>query len=758
MNKKNVTSKNRKGKSKQGRLHQWWWRIVIGGWCCIFLVFLLISLGWLGFMPSFEDLENPKTNLATEVISEDGYVLGKFYIENRSNVSYDQISENMVNALIATEDSRFYRHSGIDAKALVRVAVGVATGKRKGGGSTITQQLAKNLFPRNPNANLFQLVFTKFKEWVVAVKLERNYSKSEIISMYLNTVDFGNMSQGIKSAAKTYFDKSPDELNLEESALLVGMLKAPTYYSPRRHPENALNRRNVVLSQMRKYKFIDDETCEAAQNKPIDLSHFKLQDHRSGIATYFREYIRQEINQWAKERKNRKPDGSTWDIYKDGLKIYTTINYRMQKYAEEAVDEWIVKSLQPQFFAHWKGQKNAPFYRITEEQTERILTSAMKGSDRYRAMKKEGKSEEEIRKVFNQPVRMWIYTCNGEKDTVMSPMDSIRYMKSFLSCGLMAMDPSTGYVRAYVGGTDYYHFQYDHVTQARRQVGSTFKPFVYTFAMQQKEFEPCTKVPNLPVTIETETGEPWTPRNSNDYKAGQMITLKDALANSLNYVSAYLMKRFGPNAIIALVRKMGITSDIPAVPSICLGTCELSLYEMVGAVNTFNNKGVYVKPIFITKICNNKGNVIATFNTEQNEAMDEVSAYKTVQLMKGVVEYGTGVRLHYRYKLDMPMAGKTGTTDNNSDGWFMGYTPMLTAGVWVGCEDRAAHFRSTNLGQGANTALPVWALFMKKCYADPVLKLEKTDFPKPENPDADLNFDCSKYETLGTPKGSYDFE
>ena len=755
---KKHSKKTKKGKINQSPFHVWWWRIVIGGWCLIFLMFLFISLGWLGFMPSFEDLENPKTNLATEVISEDGYVLGKFYIENRSNVSYDQLPENLVNALIATEDSRFYRHSGIDAKALMRVGVGVLTGHHKGGGSTVTQQLAKNLFPRNPNANVFQLVFTKFKEWVVAVKLERNYAKSEIISMYFNTVDFGNMSQGIKSAAKTYFDKNPIDLNLEESALLVGMLKAPTYYSPRRNPDNALGRRNVVLSQMRKYKFIDKETCRTSQEKPIDMSRFKLQDHRSGIATYFREYIRQEINKWAKDRRNRKPDGSEWDIYKDGLKIYTTINYRMQKYAEEAVDEWICRTLQPQFFTHWKGQKNAPFYRITEEQTEQILTSAMKSSDRYRNLKREGRSEEEIRRIFDKPVHMWIYTYNGEKDTVLSPMDSIRYMKSFLSCGLMAMDPSTGYVRAYVGGTDYYHFQYDHVTQARRQVGSTFKPFVYTFAMQQKEFEPCTMVPNLPVTIETETGEAWTPHNSNDYKAGQMITLKDALANSLNYVSAYLMKRFGPNAIIALVRKMGVTSEIPAVPSICLGTCELSLYEMVGAVNTFNNKGVYVKPTFITKICNSKGNVIATFGIEQNEAMDEVSAYKTVQLMKGVVQYGTGVRLHYRYNLDMPMAGKTGTTDNNSDGWFMGYTPLLTAGVWVGCEDRAAHFRSTNLGQGANTALPVWALFMKKCYADPKLNLEKIDFAKPEDPDADLNFDCSNYEETVSPNESYNFE
>lgn len=748
-----IQQKKQTGRQEANFFHKWWWRIVWGGWGLLALIFFLISMGWLGFMPSFEDLENPKTNLATEVISEDGYVLGKFYIENRSNVSYSQLPENLVNALIATEDSRFYRHSGIDLKALGRVAVGLMSGKNKGGGSTVTQQLAKNLFPRDPNPSTIKLVFTKFKEWVVAVKLERNYSKSEIIAMYLNTVDFGNMSQGIKSAAKTYFDKQPKDLSLEESALLVGMLKAPTYYSPRRNPERSLNRRNVVLSQMRKYKFIDEETCTAAQANPIDLSRFRVQDHRSGLATYFREYIRKVVNEWAKE--NRKPDGSKWDIYKDGLKIYTTINYRMQKYAEEAVDEWICHTLQPQFFKHWKGYDNAPFYRLSQEQTDRIINSAIKSSDRYRNLKKEGMSEEEILKTFKKPVRMWVYTVDGEKDTVMTPLDSIRYMKSFLSCGLMAMDPSTGYVKAYVGGTDYNYFQYDHVTQARRQVGSTFKPFIYTFAMQEGEFSPCTKVPNLPVTIETESGQVWTPRNSNDYKAGQMITLKDALANSLNYVSAYLMKRYGPEAIIQLVRKMGVTSEIPAVPSICLGTCELSLYEMVGAINTFNNKGVYVKPIFITRICNNKGNIIANFQTEQNEAMDEVSAYKTVQLMKGVVAYGTGVRLNYRYKLDMPIAGKTGTTDNNSDGWFMGYTPMLTAGVWVGCEDRAAHFRSTSLGQGANTALPVWALFVKKCYADPALNFKKIDFAAPEN--VNIEFDCAKFEESAN-KRNYSFE
>lgn len=744
-----------KSKDTQTGFHKWFWRIFVGGWIFIFLIFLFISLGWFGFMPSFEELENPKTNLATEIISEDGYVLGKYYVENRSNIPYDQLSENLVNALIATEDVRFYKHSGVDTKALFRVMVGVITQHHKGGGSTITQQLAKNLFPRNEDPNTFELIITKFKEWVVAVKLERDYSKNEILAMYLNTVDFGNMSHGIKSAARTYFDKEPKDLKTEESALLIGMLKAPTRYSPRRNPENALNRRNVVLSQMERYDFIDENVCDSLQKIPIDMSKFKLQDHTVGIATYFREYLRHELTEWVKQ--NPKPDGTLWDIYKDGLKIYTTINYKMQTYAEEAVNEWIGGNLQPLFFKHLKDQKNAPFFRISEEETEKIMAQAMKGSSRYAELKKDGYSEDEIRENFNTRTKMWVHSWAGEIDTVMTPWDSIRYMKSFLSCGLMAMDPVSGYVKAYVGGTDYRYFQYDHVTQAQRQVGSTFKPFVYTFAMQEGEYSPCYKVPNLPVTFELPTGETWTPHNASDYKEGQMVTLREALANSLNYVSAYLMKRYGPSAIIQLVRKLGMTSDIPEVPAICLGACELTLYEMVGAINAFNNKGVYVKPIFVTKICNNKGNVLATFTTEQHEAMDEVSAYKTVRLMQGVVEQGTAVRLIYRYKLDMPMAGKTGTTDNCSDGWFMGYTPQLTAGVWVGCEDRAAHFRSTDLGQGANTALPVWAIFVKKCYEDKSLNLSKMDFPKP-NTGIDVEFDCSKYVGEKTTRSKYNFD
>lgn len=681
----------------------------------ILLMFILVSLGWVGYMPSFTELENPEANLATEVISSDGVLLGTYYLENRSNCKYNDLSQSLKDALIATEDSRFYKHSGVDLRALMRVAGGVITFHHKGGGSTITQQLAKNLFPRDLKMNKIKLVFFKFKEWVVATKLERKYSKDEILAMYFNTVDFGNNAVGIKSAARTYFDKDPSEINTEEAAILVGMLKAPTQYSPRRHPQAALNRRNTVLGQMQKYGYLTKEQRDSLKELPIDLSKFKSQAHYAGLATYFREYLRLYLKEWC--RDNPKPDGSRYDIYCDGLKIYTTIDSRMQRHAEEAVREHVCDYLQPLFFNHIKGAKNAPFVNLSEEQTEKILWAAVKQSDRYVRMKDAGKSDSEIKEAFNKKVKMSIFTYKGEKDTVMTPMDSIRYVKSFLQCGMMCMEANTGHVKAYVGGTDYEHFQFDHVKLSKRQVGSTFKPYVYTVAMQSGEFDPCTMVPNVPVTIES-GGGPWTPHNSGSYKEGQMLPLREALAHSLNQVSAYLMKRYGPHAVIELVRSMGMTSDIPEVPAICLGACELSLYEQVGAINCFPNQGVYVEPIFITKICDKDGNVIYTKVPKTNEAIDQITAFKTIRLMQGVVDYGTGGRLRGQYKLDFPLAGKTGTTDNQSDGWFVGYTPMLTCGVWVGCEDRAAHFRTTALGQGARTALPVFGLFMQKVYGD----------------------------------------
>ena len=539
-----------------------------------------------------------------------------------------------MNALIATEDVRFYKHSGVDGRALVRVFFGVMTGTHKGGGSTITQQLAKNLFPRDPNAGKLKIIFTKLKEWVVAIKLERSYSKNEIIAMYFNTVDFGSNSMGIKSAAATFFNKAPLDLTVEESALLVGMLKAPTKYSPRRNPNASLNRRNTVLSQMEKYKFIEKDQFDSIRAIPIDISRYKMQHHATGSATYFREYLRLYLAEWCRE--NPKPDGTYYDIYKDGLKIYTTIDSRMQKHAEEAVREHVCGHLQPLFFNHIKGRANAPFTNISKEETERILVAAMKRSERYEIMKDAGLSDADIRKAFDKKVEMQVMTWDrGMVDTVMTPMDSIRYMKSFLHCGMMAMDVNTGYVKAYVGGVDYMYFQFDHVKLSKRQVGSTFKPYVYTVAMQSGEYSPCTMVPNVPVTFKLPEGTTWTPKNSGSYKEGQMISLSEALAHSVNYISAYLMKQFGPQAVIQLIRNMGMTSEVPAVPAICLGACELSLYEQVGAMNCFPNQGVYVEPSFITRICDFNGNVLHTYVPKTNEAIDQITAFKTVRLMQG---------------------------------------------------------------------------------------------------------------------------
>lgn len=729
---------NNKKKGKKNLKKSKWikpfWMVYSACVVLIILIFWAISHGYMGFMPTFADLENPNTNLATEVYSYDGEMLGKYYIENRSMVSYQDLPKNLTDALLATEDIRFYDHAGIDVRALFRVAFGVMTGSHRGGGSTITQQLAKNLFPRDSEMSKAQMIMTKLKEWVVAAKLEREYSKNEIMAMYLNTVDFGNNSSGIKSAANTYFNKEPKDLVIEESALLVGMLKAPTKFSPRRNPTASFERRNTVIAQMEKYKFIDPASADSAQIIPIDMSNFKVQSHTEGIATYFREYIRQYLVDWCK--KNPKADGSRYDIYKDGLKIYTTIDSRMQKHAEDAVYEHVCLHLQPMFFNHWKGRENAPFFRLTKEETDRILNSAMKRTELYQGMKAEGATDAEIKKAFNTKTNMKVFTWNkGLVDTVMTPMDHIRYMKSFLHCGMMAMEPHTGYVKAYVGGTNYNYFQFDHVKLSKRQVGSTFKPYVYTVAMQHGDYNPCSMVPNVPVTIHLPEGTTWTPKNSGDYKNGQMLPLKEALAHSVNNVSAYMIKQFGAPAVIQLVRNMGMTSDIPAVPSICLGACELTLYEQVGAINCFPNQGVYVEPSFITTICDKEGNVIHTFIPKTNEAIDQITAFKTVRLMQGVVDHGTGIRLRTQYKLDFPLAGKTGTTDNQSDGWFVGYSPSLTCGVWVGCEDRAAHFRSISLGQGARTAMPVFALFMQKVYSDSNLPYKEITNTKGEGYD-----------------------
>ena len=718
--------------------------------CSVLLPFLILgaaSWGFFGELPSIEDLENPKSNLATEILTSDGKILGKYYRENRSNIRYDQISPNVVNALIATEDARFYSHSGVDARSLVRVLFRTVLGgdANAGGGSTISQQLAKMLFHDKPEGKIDRAT-QKLKEWVIAAKLEKYYTKEEIISMYLNRFDFINNAVGIKSAARIYFNTTSDSLTVTQAAMLVGMAKNPSLFNPLRRADTTLQRRNVVLYQMTRYnnplvvdRYLTRSEYDSLKQLPLGLD-FRKEDHNEGLATYFREYLRADLMEWFNE--NRKPDGTPYNIYKDGLKIYTTIDSRMQRYAEEAVAEHLGKELQKDFFKEWKGRKNAPFYQMTATQIENLMNQAMLRSERYRIHKEEGLSLEDIKKNFNTPVEMTIFSWQGEIDTVMTPMDSIRYYKHFLQTGFMSMDPHTGYIKAWVGGINSRHFKYDHVKQGKRQVGSTFKPFIYSLAMQEF-WSPCLQVPNVQVSFELPTGQIWTPKNS-DGKYGGMLSLKQGLAGSVNTITAYIMKQFGPQAVIDLVRKMGITSPIDAVPSICLGTADISLYEMVGAISTFGNKGVWTEPLFITRIEDKNGNILKDFIPRRVEAMSEESAYLTLNLMQGVVESGTGTRIRWRFKINTPVAGKTGTTQNNSDGWFMGLTPDLVSGVWVGCEDRSAHFRSTHLGQGANVALPIWAKFMQKVYADKTLNISKGDFERPKkNLGVELN--CVKY-------------
>jgi penicillin-binding protein 1A len=738
-----MTSKNSK---KEDKYLKRFWIIILSPVAIVILVLSSISLGLWGFMPSFEELENPRSNLASEIYAADGVLLGTFFIHNRSNVGFDELSPNLVNALMATEDIRFHNHSGVDVRSIMRVLVRNILGGRRsaGGGSTLTQQLAKNLFPRNENISTAQIVITKLKEWVVAARLERNYTKDEIIAMYLNTVDFGSHAFGIKSAAKTYFDTSPDSLKVEEAAILVGLLKAPSWFHPVRNPERAFLRREVVLNQMAKYGYLTQNEYDSLRMLPMDMSQFQVQDQNTGLATYFREYLRTDLSEWARNRM--KPDGTSYNIYKDGLKIYTTIDSRMQKHAENAVAEHLGKTLQPEFFRHWRGYSDAPFGTdLTSEDITRLINNSIRRSDRYRNLRRNNVSEDSIRVNFNTKIPMRIFTWEGEKDTIMSPMDSIRYYKYFLNTGMMAVEPQTGYVRAYVGGIDFRHFKFDHVTQSKRQVGSTFKPFLYTLAMQEGEFGPCSRVPNTPVSFELWDGSIWTPKNSSDDREGEMVSLKWALANSINYVSAFLIKRYSPHALIRLVNRMGITSEMDPVPAISLGTPDLSVYEMVGAFATYANKGVYIEPSFVTHIEDNNGNLIESFIPMQDEAMNERTAYLMLELLKGVVESGTGVRLRSRYNMRHPIAGKTGTTQNNSDGWFIGITPDLVAGVWVGGEDRGIRFRTITLGQGANMALPIWALFMQGVYNDPSLNVSQGDFEKPLMP-INVEFDCDRFD------------
>ena len=710
------------------------WIIISCGVLFLILVIFLAAKGYIGEeLPSFEDLENPQSNLASEVVSSDLAVIGKYYIQNRTNIHYSELSPNVINALKATEDIRFEKHSGVDLRGLLRVVFRAGSA---GGGSTLTQQLAKNLFHSKPNSKL-QRVIQKVQEWVISVELERRYTKDEILAMYLNTVEFSSNAFGIKSATQTYFAKTPDKLSIPEAAVLVGMLQAPTKFNPARNPKNSLARRNIVLSQMNKYNFINNHEFDSLKALPIKLN-FQVDDHNFGLATYFREELRGELLSWCKEHVNNAT-GKPYNLYTDGLKIYTTINSKMQRYAEEAMKEHMTE-LQKKFNEHWKTKE--PWEGHPE-----IIKDGMKRTDRYISMKADNASDKEIDKAFKEKVAMTIFTWNGEVDTVLSPLDSLKYYKKFLQAGFMSMDPISGYVKAWVGGDDYRYFKYDHVKAGRRQVGSTFKPFLYTLAMQEG-YSPCYRIPNVRVTFDLPTGEQWSPENA-DGKYGGMLTLKQGLAESVNCISAYLMKQFGPQAMIDIARRMGITSPIDAVPSICLGTPDVSVYEMVGAYSTFANKGVWTQPTYLLRIEDKNGNILQDFVPRKVEAINEETAYLMLSLMQGVVQFGTGARLRGQYKLTNPIAGKTGTTQNQSDGWFMGLTPDLVSGCWVGAEDRIVHFRSLDLGQGARTALPIWALYMQKIYADKGINLSKRDFTPPaEKLSVELN--CDKYIQPGS--------
>ena len=718
------------------------WKVIIYGILIFVLLIASVGFGLFGELPSFRDLENPKSNLATEVISSDGNILGTYFIQNRSNAKYKDLSPNLVNALIATEDVRFYKHSGVDLKGTFAIIFYSAIGKKRGS-STITQQLAKNLFPRKKQ-NIFNIGIIKLKEWLTAIKIERNYTKEEIITMYFNTVDFGSNSYGIKAASKTYFSKTPNKLSIDESALLVGILKGTTVFSPIKNPERAIKRRNVVLEQMEKYGFISEAELIENNSKELNLQ-FQSPDHNQGSATYFREYVRQEVTAWCKE--NKKADGETYDIYRDGLKIYTTIDSRMQAYAEAAVKEHLTY-LQAEFYKHWKGK--TPWGENTD-----IISTSMRRSDRYQQLKEEGIAESEIKKIFDTPIKMTLFSWAGDIDTTLSPIDSIKYYKWYLRSSFMSMDPHNGAIKAWVGGPNYEYFKYDQVKMGKRQVGSTFKPFVYTVAMDNG-WSPCYEAPNLPIVFED--FDNWSPKNS-DGKQGGMMTLRNGLANSVNLITAYMMKQVGPQAVVNVAKKMGITSDIPAYPSICLGTADVSLYEMVGAYSTYANKGVWTEPVYISRIEDKNGNVLYEKIPRKVDALSEQTAYLMLFMLRGVIDKGTGLRLRGpRYRFTNPIAGKTGTTQENSDGWFIGITPDLVSGVWTGAEDRSVHFRSTNLGEGANTALPIWALYMKKVYADATLKISKGDFIAPAG-GLDVEIDCDKFkkQSSGATNPSLDF-
>lgn len=744
----------------------WFWILFASGIALVALVFLSASWGLFGELPPYEYLENPQTNLASQIISSDGKLLGKFYLDdNRTDVKFEELPENLVNALIATEDARFRDHSGIDARGTVRAFAYLGS---KGGASTISQQLARQLFVGVRSRSKFDAIKQKIKEWVLAIRLERSYTKEEIISMYFNIYDFGNNADGIRSAARIYFGKEPKDLKIEESAMLVGMFKNSSLFNPLRREEMVKTRRDVVLAQMAKYDYITEVEKDSLQAMKMDIN-YNPETHSVGLATYFRMYLQRFMKDWID--KNPKPaigdEPDKYNLYLDGLKIYTTIDSKMQANAEEAVNEHMTK-LQAEFFHQNTPDRNktAPFLDITPEETKAIMERAMKNSDRWKIMKSEGKSEKEIRESFDKKTEMTVFDWKSptkEKDTILTPRDSIRYYKAFLRTAMMSMEPQTGHVKAWVGGINYKHFQYDNVIQGARQAGSTFKPFVYAAAIDQLRLSPCETRPDTQYCIEAGKHgnmEPWCPRNSNLKYSGNSYSLKKALANSVNTVTAQLIDEVGPKSVVSMVRNLGLTGDILEVPSIALGTLDVNVYEMVGAYGAFANQGVYVKPVMVTRIENKDGTVLYEYVPETKDVLSKDVSYAILDLMKGVTQGGSGTRLRttgfnkwrpeydeiitgYPYKLTNPIAGKTGTTQNNSDGWFMGMVPNLVTGVWVGGEERSVHFKSITYGQGASMALPIWGLYMTKNYADEELGISKEDFVKPEN--MSIEIDCDKF-------------
>lgn len=768
----------------------WFWAIVATPFVIILTIFVLISFELFGPMPSFEELENPENNLAAEVYSADGTLLGKFFLQNRTWVDYNEISPYVVAALIATEDIRFYRHSGIDIRSLIRVVIKtMLLGQETGGGSTITQQLAKNLYSTREmmedgtvKSQSIGLGLAKFKEWATAVRLERNYTKEEIIAMYLNQYDFLYNAVGISSASSVYFNTTPDSLSIEQAAIIVGMLKNPIRYNPKRNPENMILRRNIVLSQMGKYGYIKQEVSDSLQQLPIEID-FKEEGHDTGLGTYLREYIRttmiayepsrdmffsdnqylDALDQWNNNplygwcRKNKKPDGSNYNLYSDGLKIFTTIDSRMQQYAEESVAEHLSQDLQPAFNEIAKRFRRPPFSNdLTSAQVNDLMEISIRRTDRYRNMAGQV-SEDSIRKAFNTPVPMKVFSWKGDIDTVMTPYDSVLYYKYFVRSSFMAMDPQTGHVKAYVGGPDFRYFKYDAVNQQRKQVGSTIKPFLYTLAMQEG-YSPCYEVENIPRDFE-DNDTIWSPRSSGPREYhGKMVTLKWGLANSENYISAWLMKQFTPQAVVDLMSRMGINRRyIDPVNSIFLGTSILTLNEMVGSFSTYANKGVFTDPIVVSRIEDKNGNIISRFTPRIDEVMSEEEAYLMVSLLRAVIDQGTGIRLRFRYELGSQIGGKTGTTQNHSNGWFLGVTPRLVAGVWSGWEDQAIHFEDMTHGQGANMALPVFGIFLKKLYADEELGIMEADiFDEP--PGFNIELDCDKVKRQQATRDIYDLE